>query len=950
MSNNKKLYIHSDLEAHFGGSVLADLIGESVRVESPSEATVWIYSFSSDFKSELSKLESRESIQVVLIDTSSEKLDFARLHNKYMPLLDDPNIVSILPLEQLESSYMQKLFQASIIEGEGLPISHIHEGMKIKSVRISDFLNLGHFTDIITTDAYEMNISSNRVRRYFTDVFMGLAQLSRQKMVYFPFDLEYGLSNGILYSQLTVSVDKFERELLSKEIHENGFSYEHPILRNLSLVDGLEVHYIKKFNKLILTAVWVGAGQISPYLAIGEFDFYSSMKSTNEAKDRELKFERSPVEAPVLMKTLETEDGPLEVQAQDVETEPQRIIAEDPELSQLVRVKRFVEFSEDLIEDPESFEKEDLEQIIAGLPDQTLPDKLTESDKEAIVDFIKNPKKKEELEEQFEKIVSSVDEDEFTKKVESSLDDISFDELAQIVSGSAEDESDIEKVKGHKEDLSEEAQRVKGSAENETSKKIVTGDNQELTPEVWAFKKEELAENLKQKIETFSREYIDNENLSFAEKQENKAKLKKIVEEEAFDYLVSNVGFKEKDAEGVAAHIVDEAILNMTASTDSTTDEKTVEKDKVNQEDKAEIFSLRREVEKLSNSNNDLTKRNEKMMKVIQSMKSQIQMMYDVEMEMKDFEDEDENVDGEVDYEKYSKYLKQEVAKAKGEVQRLNSTLEKLREGNENIIKARDKQIEQLNRRLSEVNNEENLDPNKESSKQLVTRLEKENELLKGQLAQTSERLTQVSENFEKRFAQAGEKARSEIASYREKFAEQNKTLKELLSERNALERELTIKGDQLKEALAKAEGQKDEVVAADGANANQSQENEAKIAELEKIIRGQESKFKASQLKFKQYEQKIKFLNSQLELAQRSGASAGSGAAKSPDQKAEISQLKHKLNQATTSSKRLEKALKKATDDLSERKKETIRLTQLNNTLQTMLEELQRKEKNKAA
>lgn len=865
-----KVYIDSELEG-----LLQELLGECVEFWEDF-SSVELAIFSESFDLERLKTEKDKNYQKILISRQENK--------EYLDLIS-----SQIHPELFEQETFKNLFKSLVLNRGEFDFLDLQFEQEAKTCRVLSAFSVGSSADIIAADMFEANIEDMRFRLFLTNLFYQINRYKKESMAYFPVDLHYGMGPQGVVIQAYVQVSRhFDASQISPQFLSPVTKY----------TDFLSLSYLKNVRKLVVSAFWNPSLEQSTSLRSFFIDFKDLFEYHGNRP------ETIQTEIPRVIEESKTQDltgGGFEENESVVRVEQEEKIAQ-----KVIKVKRILEFTEDMIEDPENFTEDDLDQILLAHPDKTIGERLSSTDKNYVIDVVRGLANKDELDDECQKVVGEVDDDEFVKKVKSSLQDTDFDEIAKVT-GAEEGEDGLIKINGNKEDL---------------------------TSEVWTIKRAELEQK------------IDSKFKGLLSTNKSKGEIKRAIEHEIKDFIDEEFELDEDDKEGIAAHVVDEALSEFYK-------EKVAKVKEAQTHNQAELLDLQKEVEKLKQENHQFSQKNERLLNLVSSMKGQIKKMYDVERELADMEEGDESLGP--DPQRKIDYLTLLVSQKEIKISQVEGNIEKIRKSYETQFQQKDKEIQRLNNRISDMTHRKSIG-GQEDLRGEVNTLISENERLKMQLMKVQERMTQLSENFQDRIKKAMDKSQSEATLLKSDLAKQTNVLSDLSKIKDQMGKHLGAKDleiQALKEEIKKLKSSAEELDSSDSqGESEQARHLEKQIENYKKELRSKDAELKASSLKFKQYDQKIRFLSAQLESRQGGGSTAGSEAAgkASSSQTAELAQMKHRVKQLTSSTARLEQAMAKLNSDLADKKKESVMMTQELNKLKKENGDLKRKANIKAA
>ncbi|MCO4792267.1 MAG: hypothetical protein KC493_01050 [Bacteriovoracaceae bacterium] len=847
------------------------------------------------------------------------------------------------------------LKEGGFINVEGMSGGQILDSENVKMV---DHMSVGYYSDIISTDAFELGFNFVRVRNYLSNALTYFSYLNKGDIAFIPVDIEYGTNDTHMMVQVHANVQNFVKDYLWESLgDEEAKSPFSALLKNaLSQTDFLSVTYLKSAGKVIFTSAWSKKIPIEGWftsLAIKDIQSFEERKEELLTRPR-VKVVKTTVK-------MESDDLPGKSTGLMGGTEDNK--------KNLVKIKRVVEVIQKVKKsegvEVEEVTQEDIEAMINNMDPEKLGD-ISDDEKEYILGAVKDPKELNKIDAGIDRVLDNFEGEKYVDLFSESIEDLSAEEVnTYLKKGEGEDEGvseEIWEVKKGKivEDLKSNSEEIRKSGGGRTELnaevlKLVTRELEaieddcapmvnELSDKVTEQMISEKIESSGGNVETMALEHsreVQTLQNQVSSANERATRMKKLID--IMKGQIASMAAKEKNLNGAEG-----------TSDNSNSDHEVTDLKKQLNNALAEIKNRDSTIDKIRKSNEMESGSNDETTSAAVEEK-----MQEVDSSLENISSDSDNIEEQLN--KKVLFLKNALEQQTRETKQRDSTIQKIRQSNEKIIETKDKEIEKLKNKpvfggpAAQGSNAGGEASEGESLNAIE--LDEENKNLKTQLEMMTNRLSQLNENMEAKTKAATQKAEADMLKLRQDNQKATSTINKLKEEKERVNR-LLKKSQQsssmleedvrlLKIEASHRESEQKEAKAAGGASSGDA----AKVKELQNREVQFTEKLKAASLKIKSYEQKIKFMQAQVNATQGGGQGKkkkGPGRAEAAggnDQKFQL-----KIKQLETLKGKAEEATKKAQADLNNAKKSNVQLKSELNATKLKLDEAERKIGKKAS
>lgn len=532
---------------------------------------------------------------------------------------------------------------------------------------------------------------------------------------------------------------------------------------------------------------------------------------------------------------------------------------------------------------------------------------------------VKNPSGKPAAHEDvFEKIVhklNQIDVEELTKLVAGDEQNeegtqkvkawLEVDENEpQLVKGEIQEDDSFQRVSGRIEE-DDSFQRISGKIEEDNSFQVISGGKTSLVEEAWKIKREQIIENLKEKLSAQGDQSLR-------------------AEEEIQNVLQGVFHSNDKEVSRFARELV-------SAPQDFSAEPA---------QPKYDFDAKRAEQNQIAKDAQIL-----RMKKLIDRMKMEIQARNTADS-LKTHTKNDDIAEGlgAALVEAEAKRLAQDLKKQQSTHERVKSYLEKQLKAKEDVISSLESKLSEMKeaQRPSLVQEQEDAD---------VAELEQQNETLKNQLEVSKKRISQMSDTILNNSRNNKEKENKELSIQKEALNKAQEAIKKFQSDLEAARRELKEKEAENKALMKHFDDVKaEEEITGPSPEKLQLEEMTKQVEELKAESKALNESAKTQYLEIKKLEQKNRFLTAQLETAQKKGPVVANNSQGKPVNDAQAAKKAKQLEKIVEAMKdneqKLQQELISKKDDLQKMKAESI---SLKNKVADLERKLQKYEKEAA-
>ena len=361
---------------------------------------------------------------------------------------------------------------------------------ELNEFKLMSHLNSGFYSDQVILDAFNNGYNIVSIRSFLDHAIYYLTYLKQAGLAGAPFQVEYSNSSEVYAVNIHLSVKNFVAEYLLDSF--GSVNSKDPLQYLLGVVqrscDFMEITYVEKPGKLILTGFWTQSGKKK----VGGVAFNNILTSAQSLRqlDRRIKeYQGAQTEQLKQQNSLEQlkdknlPGGILEIVLKSEEEEG--IFKEDPKKAAMLVAFVAEKFDEihpnKNIDDMSS---EDFQEIVADYPDLNIKEELTEEDIENIQEKVKSKNITNAYQEEVEKVRGVLaEDDDFKKELTETLSEevvnkvtgkIDIDETLNRIMGSKDDDKSSQLVKGNK-DKNDANQLVKGTKDEADSNQHING-------------------------------------------------------------------------------------------------------------------------------------------------------------------------------------------------------------------------------------------------------------------------------------------------------------------------------------------------------------------------------------------------------------------------------------------------------------------------------------------
>lgn len=505
------------------------------------------------------------------------------------------------------------------------------------------------------------------------------------------------------------------------------------------------------------------------------------------------------------------------------------------------------------------------------------------------------PKKKavSEVDDEIKDIILKLVKDESINKeiteevtrISNSNLDPQIDDIKRVLSNkSLEDIEEVIMINGVGEDLGDDVLKVKGFlADEDQSETRIKGVTEDLSNnEKWEIKKNKINEAIQNEVVTI------------------KGTGRSVVQDDIIRIVAKELGADEKDIKSVVKGIVEEVVSKEIISTSKAV---------------SSLPHLYASKEIKSANEEKLEAQMSRMKKVMEQMKREmIKLANKTETSVLS---KDVNVVSEDESAKQLK-LEQALHKAMGALKNKEKILEKNRADFEAIIKEKERKIQQVEQKIDEMKLEHALSKEFANQEKLQS-LESENKTLQSRLDLANKKVNIINENIEHRENEDLSKSERESTRLKANLQAAQEIIERFKKDKLEMEARISAEIDNSRKMKEAYEAKLGSLGGSSGQNVEET------MAKLDAAKKDIEEKYRLQGIELKRLEQKLKYQTSQLEASNKKKDAKGSDVV--------IKQLE-----------KAKSTVNEMTADLTEKKKEAIKLKQENAQLQARITELEKK------
>jgi hypothetical protein len=762
------------------------------------------------------------------------------------------------------------------------------------SLKLCDHLTLGEYSDVISTDAYLQQHNFVNIRNYILKCMSYFSYLNKGDISFIPIDIEYGFSKDKFFIQVHANIQNFVKEYLISAFKESD--REHPYQSLLKdaygETDFMEIVYLESAEKIIISSVW--------FKDIGYEDFFPSLIINNIKSFEEKKSELDKRHRIKVVKTV-INISSTELPGRSVDliggiSENKKNLGNIKHIIEVIQRFR-AEQGEDnrvLLTEMSASDIDSYDKLFEG---ENLTE-LSSSQKEYVIECLRNPSELKNLEKGIDQILSPFDGEAYAGSFSENLEELSAEEVNRYVE---------EAVREEQEEYVEK-----------------------LTNDSWDEKKKNISEKIKKQVkETFKVNGRVEMNSSFMNIIASGLNTSK----EVVKTMINDLGNKSVDE--LVKNKIDQGEMSIEGLQNE----------------------LKRQAQGYENQLIESKDKNTKSKKIIDMMKGQIASMADVEKKINTAKEQASFRGEELSEKLQMDFLKLELKNALTDVKNRETTIDKIRQSTDQIIKIKDKEITKLNRKEIPSSKGENMLFKKtqiaaeeifgdDNPVEVILKLTEDNKSLNNQIDVLQKRYSNLNENMEKKSNEKQDRSESQISKLRVTTSEQAKALMDVREEKEKYLRMCKVKEQDYIRKQEEVRLLKIKITEHSLVPKQITKKLADKVDQSAIVERAFAEEMKSNKTKMKAYEQKIKFLNAQLDAANKKANLSGN--TKQNSKLDGASNLK--LKQLETLKLKAEDDLAKSLKSVSSAKKEAHGLKQQLITAQNKISELERKTGKKAA
>lgn len=951
-----------------------------------------------DFTSELSAALGADSLEVVsTIDDLGERSPFYILVNSVedVPeneLLKDSRVLCFDHVSDV-SSFLQNqgdlIFNPTFAKSDigemmlsrffsretVVQMESAYEGILKKSfsTKFSNPLTVGYYSDIITKFAHTEKTDLVGLRTFLSSAASFFTYLTKEKVSWFPLDVDYGVTKDALVVQMTAPVTKIYKDYIIQAL-----SGDNPSNPFVSLMDictkqshAIDLYYLEKSNKLVITGVWLKDQSL-----IGQ-DFYPSLLINHLYTFEEQKNVRKNS----LTSKVKVAQEEVVVNYDNIPGAGIDKFEEDSfeDNKNLLNIKKLVDFIRKYREDErdkksdEELALRDISRYLRKYPDQIEIRNLEQNDREAILKCFCKKGVQEELEETLTVVKSSINQEEFLQTVLDNLTEMDKEDAINIISGGDKEKEQVTNVGGSEEEK-EVVNKITGSEEEKEVVNKITGSEEEKEDKnkvtikggeseaPGSMKLKRLEGDEKDEILSKEGGDINLGNVREAMRKKHgkdsngeldlgdwESKKKKIASEVTKKLELIRNSDGESNLENLEDDIMtvfknemgeDEMASSVVKSITANASDKLIA-EKLNSVHESKLKIEKEKGEQALSLRDEQLGRMKKILDVIKEENGDLKSKLSDAITSSHDDGESAGPQSLTETAEL-KTLENQLKTAVKEKDIKDIAIEKLKENQNTAIVNKDKQIEQIQQRLDAV-----LDSHSKGGEEdIATELKKvsnENRLLQSQLDLKDKNIDNMNKRMDDRSNEASNRSNVELERVKDQNRVALEAMKAFKIEKSQLEGKLreSQRESRQKETELNIEKAKATISNPDTSKEVREKDRELQASKIE--INRMSEQNKALVIRAKQLEQKMKFLNAQVESSNKGGRNPR--AAKGPNAPGgREAKLALKLKQADTAREKMAMDTQRLSGQLDAKKKEAVALTTENNTIKNKLHELEQK------
>ncbi len=219
-------------------------------------------------------LEDIKKINYILV---KDWTDFDDLNNRYETLQNGISIISLSGVPDskdfllaggrmvLDETWLDNKVGSILLQKVFEKAGTIHldelfgqEFKEYKTCKISSHLRLGHYSDIISMDAFDNDFNLVSIRGFLYHVIYYYTYLKQAGLGSVPFEVEYAHNADVFVVHTHMAVKNFVADYLLDCFGEDNTTdpLKYLLKTAYRLTDNMDVTYIEKPSRLTITGVW----------------------------------------------------------------------------------------------------------------------------------------------------------------------------------------------------------------------------------------------------------------------------------------------------------------------------------------------------------------------------------------------------------------------------------------------------------------------------------------------------------------------------------------------------------------------------------------------------------------------------------------------------------------------------------------------------------------------
>jgi hypothetical protein len=438
-------------------------------------------------------------------------VDFDELNNRYQVVENNITVISLSHVEDnkdfllangrvvldetwLDNKVGQIMLSKMFQDAGSIHLDEIfgQEFKEYKSCKVSSHLRLGHYSDLISMDAFDNDYNIVAIRGFLYHVIYYFTYLKQAGLGGIPFEVEYASNSSNFVVHCHMNVKNFVAEYLLDCFGDDNTTDPLKYLLNTAhrLADNMDVTYIENPSKLIITGIWRKLSEERVYK-------YNQLHLNNIKTSKQIldEVERSLATMQTIDANPETDnrqetlkDKPLPGNLVEMvinPADPESIMNKKPK--EAANVMAFVVATlEEQGKKPEDVTEEELSSILEQYTDTDFTQEMTDNDKRNLMDKLQKKNITDAYEKEVQRVKGELDEDEdHLVKVEENFSEgmaervvkaLDADSLNQFIQDNPVEEDENKQVVTGRFDLDTAAFNVQDGGLTEDGDKITVHD------------------------------------------------------------------------------------------------------------------------------------------------------------------------------------------------------------------------------------------------------------------------------------------------------------------------------------------------------------------------------------------------------------------------------------------------------------------------------------------